>query len=605
MQVTELYDEKYYATSCGPLRYERSAHWLNFFSQIAEHLIRALHPTRVFDAGCALGFLVEAFWDRGIYAEGVDISEYAISQVRGDMGNYCKIQSLTGPITGQFDLVTCIEVLEHIDPADTRTVIANLCHVADAILFSSSPSEFSEPTHVNIQPAKFWLDLFAEHGFGPDISFDADFVTPHAFLVRKGLGSEQSILQFFAQHLRLKTMLRSNVTTKASDEPFEVQVFPFGKSGYSGHVYVSKAIIPNSWQTVSLSLSAADAMPLRVDPGNQISVIQITGITIFDELSRAVLWSPTVSQDFDTVRVAGTAIRLDSTDSGITVLSYGSDPQILLPAFSISGVETLTLDLTLRIETKPNNDTLGTLLKRQEAVIIELRDRQKHLIVEHEVGLQHIRADSKLHVSALEVETEKQVSNLITDHNGQVYQLDLKPQEHFRQVQHLEQEIAQSRIGLVQMPTIYRNASDERISALIAEHSRQIRELNLELQARCRQLQNLEQEIAQSQIDLAELRTICETANAEVKIKKEALEQARDQLRSFSDKAAQSRYELGIARQHMTELERLRSEAADLQQQVSELRGTLNNMLTSVSWRITKPARNFMFALRGGGRQSK
>lgn len=545
MQATGLYDESYYATSYGRLRYERSAPCLNRFGQIAESLIRALHPARVFDAGCALGFLVEAFWDRGIYSEGVDISEYAIGQVREDMARYCRVQSLIEPIKGQFDLVTCIDVLEHIDPTDTRSVIANLCHAADAVLFSSSPSGFSEPRHVNVQPPKFWLDLFAEHGFGPDISFDASFVSPHTFLVKKGLNSEQSILRLFAQHLHLKGLVPSSIAANGSEQSFEVQVLPFGESGYSPQTYIAKAIAPNSWQSVSLSLPASGAMPLRVDPGHQVSVIQIRSVTAFDELSGTVLWSPSESQDFDALQVAGTAIRLDSTETGITVLSYGSDPQIIFPDFPVSGVETLTLALTLYVDTQADtvSDQLVALLKRQTTAIGELREQQRRLIAEYERGAQPLRVNGGLPISAMEVETKNQ--------------LDLE-------------------------------------------------------QARCRQVQDLEHQLAQSLIELKQLRTTCENMSHEIKVKKEALVQTRDQLRSLSDKAAQDRHELVITRRRMTELEpqiekltQGQLETADLRQQVLALRGTLDNVLASVSWRVTKPARDFMFALRGRPRQSK
>ncbi len=79
-----LYDGEYYHAHCG-VPYERSAHWLEFFGGLASQIIRSLRPSSVLDAGCAWGFLVEAFWDRGVEARGVDISQYAISQVRPDL----------------------------------------------------------------------------------------------------------------------------------------------------------------------------------------------------------------------------------------------------------------------------------------------------------------------------------------------------------------------------------------------------------------------------------------------------------------------------------------------------------------------------------------
>ena len=180
-----LFDAEYFKCGCGPIPYERSSHWLSFFGTIADQLIRSLKPRRVLDAGCAMGFLVEAFWDRGVEARGIDISSYAISKVRRDVQPYCRVASLTEPVQGTFDLVTCIEVLEHMPEAEARIAVENLAKVTDCILFSSTPQDVTEPTHFNVHPTIYWLKLFAEFGFWPDLTFDAGFVAPHALLLRR------------------------------------------------------------------------------------------------------------------------------------------------------------------------------------------------------------------------------------------------------------------------------------------------------------------------------------------------------------------------------------------------------------------------------------
>lgn len=183
----EVFDESYYQTGFGPIPYERNSYWLNFFATIADEIARCLKPHTVLDAGCAKGFLVEALWARGIETLGIDVSAYAISQVRKDIAPYCRAASLTEPIEGFFDLVTCIEVLEHIPSEDVDLVIRNLTSVTNAILFSSTISDFEEPTHINVRPALSWLKLFNSYGFQPDLLFDASFITPNAVLLRKGL----------------------------------------------------------------------------------------------------------------------------------------------------------------------------------------------------------------------------------------------------------------------------------------------------------------------------------------------------------------------------------------------------------------------------------
>ena len=202
-----LFDENYYQTGLG-LPYERNEYWLGFFAGIAEHIIRSLKPRRVLDAGCAMGMLMEAFWDRGVEAWGIDISPFAISRVRPDMRPYCRQASLSEPIEGQYDLVTCIEVLEHLHEQEARAAAANIAGSTDRILFSSTPDDFGEATHFTVRPPIYWLKLFAELGFWPDLEYDANYITPHAMLLRRlpeGLPGEA--LTLFARSLKLRAAL--------------------------------------------------------------------------------------------------------------------------------------------------------------------------------------------------------------------------------------------------------------------------------------------------------------------------------------------------------------------------------------------------------------
>ena len=120
-----LFGPDYYERGCGPIPYAHTEHWLTFFGSLADEIIRTLRPSRVFDAGCAMGMLVEAFWDRGVEAWGLDISSYAISKVRRDMQPYCRVGSLTEPIEGFYDVITCIEVLEHMSSEDGFKALEN------------------------------------------------------------------------------------------------------------------------------------------------------------------------------------------------------------------------------------------------------------------------------------------------------------------------------------------------------------------------------------------------------------------------------------------------------------------------------------------------
>src|SRR5947209_240643 len=84
------FDAYYYEHCCG-VPYRRDEHWLRFFGRIADRIVSDIQPRRVLDAGCAMGLLVEALHDRGVDAEGVDVSEYAISLVPDAVRHACRV----------------------------------------------------------------------------------------------------------------------------------------------------------------------------------------------------------------------------------------------------------------------------------------------------------------------------------------------------------------------------------------------------------------------------------------------------------------------------------------------------------------------------------
>jgi len=173
-RATDVYDASYYEAygprdEAGQLLsppYRRGEpHWKQFFGTIAERIIEQLSPQTVLDAGCAIGFLVEELRSRGVDARGVDVSEW---------GN-CPSTSLTPRILpgGLPDRRVRSPlrpdhlhgVLEHLPGNEAEAIIANICRHCATVLFSSTPDDFKEPTHLNVQPTDYWIGLFAAQGF--------------------------------------------------------------------------------------------------------------------------------------------------------------------------------------------------------------------------------------------------------------------------------------------------------------------------------------------------------------------------------------------------------------------------------------------------------
>ena len=185
-ELPSLYDKEYYE-SFKPAPYVRSPVWLWRFAWVADQIIRTLRPRRLLDVGCAMGFLVEALRDRGVDAWGINISHFAIQSVRSDIKPYCQETSVLeySPSDRPFDVLTCIELLEHIAPDDLPQVIAKIASLTDTVLFSSMPSAYADHTHLSVRPIEGWLELFGNHGFSFDPLFDASFIASHAILLRR------------------------------------------------------------------------------------------------------------------------------------------------------------------------------------------------------------------------------------------------------------------------------------------------------------------------------------------------------------------------------------------------------------------------------------
>ena len=190
--MDSVYNESYYTNydvGIGKVNYADAEDIKQLMEAVADRIVSDLHPKTVLDAGCAMGYLVAALRDRGVEAYGVDISEYAISKVREDIRPYCAVGSLTEPLPEglprRYDLVVTIEVLEHLYAEDGRKTISNLCTYADKIIFSSTPDDYAEVTHVNVQQREYWARLFAENSFMDDLLYRPTYLTSYAVLYRR------------------------------------------------------------------------------------------------------------------------------------------------------------------------------------------------------------------------------------------------------------------------------------------------------------------------------------------------------------------------------------------------------------------------------------
>jgi len=118
----------------NPLRLE----WINKLAEIS--------GKKVLDIGCGGGILSESMAQRGALVTGIDLSDKALGVARlhllesGNKVDYQKIsaEELAGQVAGSFDLVTCMEMLEHVPyPASTISACAALVKPGGHVFFST------------------------------------------------------------------------------------------------------------------------------------------------------------------------------------------------------------------------------------------------------------------------------------------------------------------------------------------------------------------------------------------------------------------------------------------------------------------------------------
>ena len=136
-----------------------SPHWRTFFTMVADRIRAVANPSSVLDVGCARGLLVQALCEKGVDAYGIDVSQDAIETAHPNVATRLSLGSAE-EIAGSWDLITCIEVLEHMAPAAAEQAIDSMCAASARVIVSSTPSNFSGSTHTTVCDPAAWAGSF-------------------------------------------------------------------------------------------------------------------------------------------------------------------------------------------------------------------------------------------------------------------------------------------------------------------------------------------------------------------------------------------------------------------------------------------------------------
>ncbi len=124
-------------------------------------------PASVIDIGCGIGAWLSVWKSTGVAAvfgvdgEHVDSTKLVIDGSEFKAFDLSKIYATDK----KYDLVTCLEVAEHLPSNVADKFVASLCSLGDVILFSAAIPGQEGTMHINEQYPEYWIAIFKKNKY--------------------------------------------------------------------------------------------------------------------------------------------------------------------------------------------------------------------------------------------------------------------------------------------------------------------------------------------------------------------------------------------------------------------------------------------------------
>src|SRR6266480_4250428 len=154
-----LYDERFFE--------ERQAAVGLSAERISRWVCELIEPKSVLDIGCGTGSGLAAFQRNGVSdVLGIDGDWVPRGKLEIPLEKFRSLD-LTRPLDlhRRFDLVICLEVVEHLLPQFADDLIATLTGFCDVVLFSAAIPYQGGHGHINERWQDYWIQSFRTLGF--------------------------------------------------------------------------------------------------------------------------------------------------------------------------------------------------------------------------------------------------------------------------------------------------------------------------------------------------------------------------------------------------------------------------------------------------------
>lgn len=145
----------------------KSEHNLKAPQELVPFIIKNLNPSSVIDIGCGIGTFLHVFEKYGIYdvfgvdGDWVDSKNLLIQDSKfmsHDLNTELRLEK-------RFDLVLCLEVVEHLKQESADQAVQNLILLGDVIIFSAAIECQGGQNHLNERHFDYWQEKFSKHGY--------------------------------------------------------------------------------------------------------------------------------------------------------------------------------------------------------------------------------------------------------------------------------------------------------------------------------------------------------------------------------------------------------------------------------------------------------